>query len=291
MHPPAPFIVCHPRSGSTLVRLMLDAHPDLAFPPETMMKEVRRLVDSPRPAAELPQAVLAAMMASQRWNDMGVSADALRNAFARTGERFSIGDGLRAYYRLYAAQHGKTRFGDKTPGHIFWIPQIAAVLPEAVFVHVIRDGRDVAASMRHLWFGPGDNMQSLAESWLKFLDAGFQAARAYPDRYVEIRYEALVSNPRVALQPLLDRLDLPFDAAMLRYHERASERLAELGELFDATGAVYATREAHQSIHRRALQPVSTEPVGRYARDLSSTEIAAFERIAGPMLRNLGYGT
>jgi hypothetical protein len=198
MNGPMPFIVCHPRSGSTLLRLMLDAHPDLAIPPETMFHGVFHLAQAQPPADELPHAVLAAMMASQRWNDLHVSADTLRLEFDRMGAGFSIAGGLRAFYRTYAAGHGKTRYGDKTPGHMFWIPAIAELLPEAVFIHIIRDGRDVAASMRRLWFGPGDDMKALAESWLRWLNAGFAAREAYPGRYLEIRYEELAARPEAA---------------------------------------------------------------------------------------------
>jgi len=286
---PVPFIVCHPRSGSTLLRLMLDAHPDLAIPPETMFHGVFELSRSPPPAAELPRAVLTAMMGSQRWNDMNVSADVLLDAFTGMGDKFSISEGLRTYYRLYAAQHGKARFGDKTPGHIFLIPTIAALLPEAVFLHMIRDGRDIAASMRHLWFGPGGDMRKLAESWLKFLAAGFDAATNYPDRYLEVRYEDLAVNPEPVLRRILAAIDLSFDPAMLRQHERAAERLSELGELREADGGLYATREAHQGIHRRALEPTNPDQIGRFHRDLSAAETAAFEDVAGSMLKKLGY--
>lgn len=286
---PVPFIVCHPRSGSTLLRLMLDAHPELAIPPETMFHDVFTLSRSPLPASELPRAVLAAMMASQRWNDMNVSADALLDAFTRMGDKFSISESLRTYYRLYATRHGKIRFGDKTPGHMFWIADIARLLPEAVFIHIIRDGRDIAASMRHLWFGPGDDMRKLAESWLKFLAAGFDAAEAYPDKYLEVGYEELALKPELVLRRICAFIDLPFHPAMLRHHEQAAERLSELGELHEADSRLYATREAHQGIHCRTLEPTNPNQIGRYQRDLSGDEIAAFEAVAGPMLKKLGY--
>ncbi|MBI2715604.1 MAG: sulfotransferase [Rhizobiales bacterium] len=289
MNSPVPFIVCYPRSGSTLLRLMLDAHPAMAIPPETMFNEIFQLARAAPPAAELPQAVLGAMTASQRWNDLHVSADALRGAFAQMGAAFSVAEGLRAFYRLYAANHGKTRFGDKTPGHIFWIPTIAELLPEAVFVHIVRDGRDIAASMRQLWFGPGNDIPALAESWLKWLNAGFEAGAAYPGRYLEVRYEELVERPEPVLRSVLAFIDLPFDAAVLRHHERAAERIAELGELLEADGRLFATREAHRSIHQRTLEPPNEEQVGRFRRDLTAAEIADFESIAKPMLSRLRY--
>jgi hypothetical protein len=286
---PVPFIVCHPRSGSTLLRLMLDAHPDLAIPPETMFHGVFQLSRASPEVPDLPRAVLAAMTHSQRWADLNISADVLLDAFLRMGDRFSISEGLRLFYRLYAARQGKTRFGDKTPGHVFWIPTIAMLLPEAFFVHIIRDGRDVAASMRHLWFGPGDNMQKLAESWLKSLAAGFDAAKAYPDRCIEVRYEELAANPETVLRRVLASIDLPFHPAMLRHHERAAERLSELGELREPDGRIFATSKAHRGIHHRTLEPPNPGQIGRFRTDLSGEEIAMFEGVAGSMLEELKY--
>jgi hypothetical protein len=213
----------------------------------------------------------------------------LLDAFTRMGDGFSISAGLRAFYQLYAARQGKTRFGDKTPGHIFWIPEIAALLPEAFFIHITRDGRDVAASIRHMWFGPGNNIQALAESWLKWLAAGFDAAKAYPDRYLEVRYEDIAMKPEPAIRRILASIDLPFHPAVLRHHERAAERLAELGELRKPDGELYATLEAHQGIHLRALEPPNPNQIGRFRRDLSREEITIFEAVAGPVLKSLGY--
>lgn len=289
MTAPVPFIVCHPRSGSTLLRLMLDAHPDMAIPPETMFNEVFRLSRAPPPAAELPGAVVALITGSQRWRDLHLAADELRDAFARLGGGFTIAEGLRVCYRLYAARHGKTRYGDKTPGHIFWLPEIMSLLPEAVIVHIVRDGRDIAASMRPMWFGPGNDMTKLAESWLRSLEAGFAAKRDHPDRYLEIRYEELAAEPEPLLRHVAARIDLPYDPAMLRYPGRAAERLAELRDIYRPDGVLFATGEAHQAIHRRTLEAPNSDRVGRHRDDLSDAERAAFEAIAGPMLAHLGY--
>jgi hypothetical protein len=267
---------------------MLDAHPQLAIPPETMLQGVFRFARQ-APPPDLPRAILDAMMRSQRWADLEISADDLLDAFNRAGDRFSISEGLRIFYRLYAAKQGKSRFGDKTPGHIFWISDIVALLPETRIIHLVRDGRDVAASMRGLWFGPGDNMPKLAESWLTSLAAGFESAKAHPDRYLEVRYEDLVASPEPTLRRVLAAIDLPFDSAVLRHYERAADRLLELGQLRDADGGLFATREAHQAIHRRTVEPPNTDQVGRFRQDLSHDERTAFEAEAGPMLAKLEY--
>src|SRR6476660_7831806 len=101
-HPPAPFVVGVPRSGTTLLRLQLDAHPELAIPAETGFGAlVEDLADRRPDRAEL----LELLVALPTWTDLGVTREELAEAFAGV-EQWDVGNGLRAYYRTYAARHG-----------------------------------------------------------------------------------------------------------------------------------------------------------------------------------------
>ena len=149
--PPAPFVVGACRSGTTLFHLMLNAHPDLAIPPETHF--VIDLLKAPAGAAQPVEAFLQRVSSNPFWQDQHVGAEALRQRLTALAP-FSMGAALRAFYRLYADNAGKARYGDKTPLHLAYMPQIHALLPEARFIHVIRDGRDVALSMKDMFWGP-----------------------------------------------------------------------------------------------------------------------------------------
>ena len=107
---------------------------------------------------------------------------------SRTGD---LSSGLRAFYRGYAAARGKTRYGDKTPMHATDIDVLSRVLPEARFIHIIRDGRDVAASLRGLPFAPGDG--GLSRSPL--CGETRSGARAVPP-------QTFRTTPRSATRPL-----------------------------------------------------------------------------------------
>src|SRR5690606_16718789 len=133
-----PFIVGVARSGTTLLRLMLDAHPDLAIPPETHF--VPRLVKEIERGAG-PAEAHAFVTGHQRWPDWGLDADELRARFESL-EPFTAGEALRAFFGLYAERQGKPRWGDKSPTHLKRMARIHGALPEARFLHVIRDGRD-----------------------------------------------------------------------------------------------------------------------------------------------------
>lgn len=141
-----PVLVGVPRSGTTLLRLMLDAHPQLAIPPET------GFLMNPLDAAVGPEALAKQICqfpsAAPAWADYGLEAAIFRAAAAQLSPQAEVGDVLRLFYRLYAERFTKPRSGDKTPGYLGLMPLVAKVLPEAHFIHIIRDGRDVALSWR-----------------------------------------------------------------------------------------------------------------------------------------------
>src|SRR5689334_4978208 len=138
----APFIVGLSRSGTTLLRLMLDAHPELAIPPET------HFIPEGAKACQEPGAPRAASLkgfpSTSTWSDFHLAADMLEARIASI-EPFDLSDALRAFYGLYAERFGKRRWGDKT-NHLWNLKLIQSLLPEARFIHIVRDGRDVALS-------------------------------------------------------------------------------------------------------------------------------------------------
>src|SRR3990167_7570563 len=138
---PMPVIVGAPRSGTTLLRLMLDAHPDLAIPPETGFVVAASALDASTSdlRARFLDTVTAFPPQAPNWEDFGLAREALAEA-VQALEPFTVADGLRAFYRLYAQRLGKPRWGEKTPDYSLHIDAIAALLPEARFVHLILAG-------------------------------------------------------------------------------------------------------------------------------------------------------
>jgi hypothetical protein len=167
------------------------------------------------------------------------------------------------------------------------MPHIQNQLPEARFIHVIRDGRDVAASVRKLWFSPGQSIGDIAADWQQRI---LQARRDAPnlEHYIEVRYEELVSEPEKTLRAVCAFIELPFDPVMLTYHERTAERLREHGDRFQ-DGKLVATHEQRIEQQRMTMQPPTTQRVGTWRDVLSAPEVAEFEATAGGLLQQLGY--
>jgi hypothetical protein len=284
MFPPMPVIVGVPRSGTTLLRMMLDAHSTLAIPPETGFL--------PRLAAlgSLPDAGLAAcemITGSETWPDFHLDAVAFATAIERVSP-CTAADVARAFYRMYASRFGKSRWGDKTPIYGTEIDRIATLLPEARFLHVIRDGRDVMLSVRGLWFRPGETVEACAEDWARRLALTHAIGRRV-SHYLEVRYETLVTDPEATLRTICRFLELMFEPALLSYHERAGSRLDEHEARYTADGRLVISKAERRRNQRFVMEPPRANRIGRWRQEATADELRRFEAIAGEWLDRLGY--
>ena len=284
--PPAPFVVGVPRSGTSLLRTQLDSHPELAIGPETGfgLLVAGLCADDADPAT-----MLAALAELETWPDLALDLDTAMHALEHA-EPWSPSNGLRALYGALAGRDGKPRWGDKTPLHLGCMTQLAAALPEAHFIHIVRDGRDVAASVRGLPFAPGDgSIETIARDWRERIGSARRTASGLA-HYREVRFEALVAEPEAVLRELCAFVALDFDDAMLRGHEHAADRLALLPDS-RVLGDAQATRADRIGRHERLMQPPDPARAGRWRSSLTADEIAQFEAAAGDMLAELGYET
>ena len=267
--------------------MMLDAHPQLAIPPETgfVLPLARRRWSWPSGVGRAR--FLRHVTTAPCWPDFHLERDHLHAAVDAL-PRFTLAAGVRTFYELYAARFGKSRWGDKTPLYGPAIGAIGALLPEARFVHIIRDGRDVAVSLRPLWFAPASDMPTLARYWTGLIARTRRAATRVP-HYLEVRYESLVAEPAPVLQRICAFLDLEFDAQLLTYHTRARGRLDEHEARLAGDGGVLVSKAARLAQQQRTAQPPDRSRVHRWRDELDETECDQFERHAGVWLETLGY--
>lgn len=285
---PMPIIVGSPRSGTTLLRFMLDAHPDLAIPPETgFLGEASLWWKDSDPLGHFFHKLTTFPEDAPGWQDFGIPTEDLwRRLQAESPTTAS--DAIRLFYRMYAARCGKSRWGDKTPLYCRGMPAIEALLPEARFIHIVRDGRDVAISLRSRFFSPGRDMETQANYWRENVMSARSAATQCR-HYREVRYENLLQDTEDVLRNLCDFLQLAYCPDMLRYHERTPERLQEHKTRLRADGSVLISHEdrlRQQAATQRAPDP---SRIGVWRNTLTDEEILTFERVAGDLLEELGY--
>lgn len=272
MTPPFLFIVGRGRSGTTLLQAMFDAHPRMAIPPEThlvapFVSRRRRYQGGSFDIEGFARDVVS----HWTFRSLGLTAEAVTGAIRERRPR-SLGEAIRTVFALYAAHQGKERYGDKTPVNVLHMRRISEVLPEARFVHVIRDGRDVTASYLDHGLLPGGVVES-AYRWRAQVRRGRRdGSRLGSDRYREVRYEQLVEEPERVLRQLCEFIELRFSPEMLRYDD--PDRVLP---------------PPFRGIHGNVALP-PTRGLRDWRRELAAKDVAVFEVVAGNLLEELGYG-
>jgi len=281
---PAPFVCGVTRSGTTLLRLMLDSHPELAIPGEThwVPKLIKAFERSPQSAEDAANLAID----HKRWGDFHLDAAELR-ARIDDLDPLTAADTIRAFYMLYVEREGKRRYGDKTPGYVKEMRRIQRVLPEARFIHIIRDGRDVSLSHLRMNWGPETYAQS-ARLWRNRIRKARKMAPSIA-HYEEVHFEDLVADTEGVLRRVCEFIELDFDPVMLDYHERAEGRLAEKARELPRKNRPPQPAEARLESHRLAKEPPRSDRVGMWRERMSPEEIAEYEAVAGDMLVELGY--
>ena len=194
-----PFVVGSERSGTALVRTLLDSHPDLAIPGEShFIPQMSHLAG-----------FLDVVFSDQFVRQWGLPEAHVRARFA--GEPpASYADAVRLLYACYAESRGKPRYGDQTPPYVRHLPLLSSLFPEARFVHVIRDGRDVAGALVAAE-GYSGTLEEAAEHWRDAVEDGRRVgAELGVGRYLELPYEALVADPDAGWRRLCEFVDLPY---------------------------------------------------------------------------------
>ena len=261
------FVVGSARSGTTLLRLILNAHPEVAVPPES------RFVIELHTGRDVVEAegFLKELASHPRFRTWELPVERVR-AELPDGANLPYGKAVAAAYRAYAKAHGKSRWGDKTPRYVEHIPLLARLFPEARFVHLVRDGRNVALSYADVPFGP-KTVGKAARLWSRRVEAGLRDGRALgPERYTEVRYERLVTEPEAQVKELCDFLDLNFDPGMLEYSERARNAILSRASAFN----VHVTERPNPNVRS-------------WEESMPPGLVEIFEAVAGDILSALGY--
>jgi hypothetical protein len=271
--PPAPspraplFIVGNPRSGTKLLRDLLNRHPSIAlFPREShcfpfFARRAGRYGDLlERRAfnafhAEFRQTTFHARMAKAGYRFE-------EEAWFAQLEGGSYRDALTALFTYYAQMTGKPIVGDKTPAYLNQVPLLSGLFPGARFIHIVRDPRDCSESMHRVW---GKNMLRGVQRWKDQVRRFRRDAAACQVNCLELRYEDLLERPAETLERVCAFVGVAFDPAMLTLAKPAERR----GEA-------------------RALTIVGSN-AGKWRKRLGAAQVEAIERIAGKLMQELGY--
>jgi hypothetical protein len=247
---------------------MLDRHSQLAVPDETYF--VPQLADRHLRRVDADEFVDDV----RRVVEWGLPLDKVRG---RLHDGMPVGAAIGAVYAVYAEERGKRRWGDKTPMYMQNLRLLERLFPDALYVHLIRDGRDAALSflamprgiVTETWMHP-HTAADFACQWHTEVAAARRLGRRVGGRYLEVRYESLVDDVEAVLRPICEFAGLEYEAGMADY-----------------AGNVDVSAKPHQ---QRLTQP-PTKGVRDWRAQMPPDDVAAFERVAGDLLRELGYET
>ena len=249
------------RSGTTLVRVILDSHPNIVCGPELKLTP----------------------LIGQLWHQfMTVHAPVLQEYLLEPDD---VNELFREFFfRLvgkYWERSGKSRLAEKSPNNVFVFPRLHALFPESPLIHVVRDGRDVVCSLLEMnWVDPTTGQPvdytqdagKAAEYWVAAVRAG-RSLLEHPsarERYFEMRYEALVTEPEPELRRLFEFLGEPWDDAVMAFHEKVHDLAGE-------------------SSSSQVSQPIYSQKMGRWKQDLSPARLEKVMVVAADFLNDLGY--
>jgi hypothetical protein len=264
------FVLGVRRSGTTLLRVMLDRHPGLAVPDESYF--IPQLARRHRGEVDVDAFVddLRRLPTLVEW---GLSPESVA-ALLEPG--MLPGQAIAAIFEAYAEARGKSSWGDKTPLYMQYLPVLERLFPSTLYVHLIRDGRDAALSflsvpagiMSEGWGHPRDAAGFACQWATEVRAARALGRRVGSGRYLEVRYEALVADPEAELRRICGFTGLEYDAGMLGY-----------------VGQTESARKEHQ---QRLNEPPRVG-VRDWRTEMAPADVAAFEAVAGDVLDGLGY--
>lgn len=276
--PPPFFIVGADRSGTTLLRLYLDAHSRLAVPSESwfLIDLLDRFGATGRLDRDGLREAVAMVGAHPRF------VDGWRTDLRQLEERLANGAPLplsQFIDRLYRAETGvaaEAAWGDKTPEYVEQVAALATCFPRARFVNVVRDGRDVYLSLaKRRWSDRGYTPHELGRYWSRCVAAAEQSRGALGARFLEVRYEDLVLETKDVLERLCAFLGVGFEASMLAAHDEAER--------------VITASERAAGVHDKLSRPPRPSDVGRWRAVTGDRSLRLAAAVMANTLRESGY--
>lgn len=256
------FIVGCGRSGTSLLRGLLNGHPEVAIPLESLF-----IPDFLRKADELTTDRLRSMIVREpELREWGLQVDSSDLRDCQT-----VGDMVAQLHVQYAGEQGKRRWGNKTPRFVRWLDLLHLHFPEAYFIHVVRDPRAVASSLIRSDVHRSTALHA-ARRWQRDVAAGLEFERAAPSFSLRVRYEDLARAPGEVLAEVCQFLGLEYEP--------------------DQMGAGLGMGEYsvfYENIHANLRTGVTDKYVSRWKDDLEEVELRIVEAICAPLMSELGY--
>lgn len=252
------------RSGTTLIRVILDSHSNIACGPEFKFTP----------------------LITEFWYQLQDNYKLFKNMF----NEYQIsdididnitGNMLLSFLDKYRIKRGKSRIAEKSPNNILVFFQLHKILPQSPLVHVVRDGRDVITSLLSMDWKDQNGIAinytkdiiSAAKYWKQIIDIGKQFknfSNIAASHYLQIKYEDVILSPEITLKNLFKFIDEPWESDVLNYHKQERNLVKE-------------------SSSNQVSKKMYSSSIGRWKKELTSEQVNSIKPIIGSTLIELGY--
>ncbi len=254
------FIVGCGRSGTTLLRSMLNSHKDIAIPLESLF--IIDYLKSEKPIQILKKLILDEYEIKE-WG-IELKPEMVESAKEKKGLIDNV-------HEIYTDKNKKEIWGQKTPRFIRYGRLLKKYYPDAKFIHLIRDPRAVVSSLIESDVHQSNVLYG-SRRWINDVKKGIMLKERYPEDVLEIRYEDLVSDTKKELQRICRFLEIGFDKNMLKYYRSKKEY-----------GWYYS------NIHSKLSKPVDKRSISKWMSKLDKRQVILIENICGELMEKLGY--
>ncbi|MDZ7743372.1 MAG: sulfotransferase [Bacteroidota bacterium] len=275
------FIIGRPRSGTTLLLKLFDAHPNVIIPWECQY--IVNLYPKYGKIAKWSRKELLSfyydVLATWQFKVWSIDSKELKKDILSSDPDISYADLCKKVHLSYQSLYPKEeiRFvGDKNHGYTIYIAKIKEIYPEAKFIYINRDYRDHFYSIKNVDFEL-PSISVVTYKWKHFFRKALQAKEKYPDSIYILRYEDLVKYPQKKFGELCDFIGLNFDDSVMNFHRKKDEHL----ELFQS-------EEVYRH-HKSLMQPLNTKRIGLWKKHLSAREVRIADCIANKYAEKGGY--
>ena len=288
------FIIGNPRSGTSLLRIMMTSHPNVTIPPESgfvqwWYDKYKNWDESNATDRKKIKEYLTDLRSSKKIETWTLNFNELYSLIKRK-KPANYSELSKLVYIQYSKQKYNSEppefIGDKNNYYLHHLPLLDEIFPKAKYLHIVRDGRDVACSYKKTQtlntsseYRPNlpTDISEIAEEWTKNNKKILEFFSSFKkDRSYLLKFENLIKHTKEELKEICKFLNLDFSPRMLEYYKMNRKENLEPEETLDWK--------------KKTLDPPDPSVLKKYRQELNESEIKEFEKIANNLLRELGYG-
>lgn len=265
------FIIGSSRSGTTLLQMIMNAHPNVAIYGEIhFFDEICKVMGGCNTQInDIPNFINSALMRAYHVSllpKLDAVLDKVKAKLSNTS--FNGVELYTAMMESFAELESKRRYGEKTNENIRYIDELFSIFPQSKIIHIVRDPRDVVSSMMSMPWASNDILANTLR-WR----AELSNVQKYKedDRIFEIRYEDLIQNPEQICRALCDFICEPFFPEMLEYDRKAKD---------------YIVNEPWKNRTEKSIDGSAKQ---RWKKDLNPWQVCAVQMMVGGLMKSYGY--